>query len=251
MKIYKFVTAALIICTFLSCNDRNVITANNLPHQMYDSVKFYKDVDWITFNGLGISHNRPFTKYPHTEFGYKGDTIDILVHISENKRAKVQLRTFINGHKYYSSREYGDGRYTTFYYVFDETNSKKVCFWGDGKIDTGFNGNIREVEYYSKQGGNYKVEIYNGKFNSVIIPWQKIITKDSVFLEKNFCYYMMYIEEFKPPTFSTIFEHNITFCNTTNTNVVDTTKNIISSNVAPPSIFYFKALGGNGFEQLH
>lgn len=220
---------------------------NNLSNEKYDSVKYYKDVDWITFEGLGLEHGKPFTKYPYTEFQYKRDTIDIIVHYTESKASKVQLHNFINGNKYYSSHEYGDGQYTTFYWVFDKANSKKLCFWCNGKIDSSFNGDIREVEYYSKEGDNYKVEIYNGHFNSVIIPWRKIINKDSAFLEKEFCYYTMYIEEFRLKTFSTIFEQTISYCNTYDMNKIDTNRKVISDKIEAASIFYFKAQGGNGF----
>jgi hypothetical protein len=247
MRVYILSTIVLLILSFLSCNDRKTTSADTFLNSKYDSIKFYKDVDWITFEGIGIGHDNPFKKYPFTEFRYKGDTIDILVHFSENKIPKVQLRNFLNGNKYYSCREYGGGRYKTFYYVFDRANSKKICFWGDDKIDSSFNADIKEVNYESKQENNYKVEIYNGKFNSVKIPWQKIIIKDSTFLEKNFCYYMMYIEEFKLPTFSAIYTQNISFCNNHNINEIDINRDIISDNVKVPSIFYFKALGGNGF----
>jgi hypothetical protein len=248
MKEINFFLSLLLFFILVSCNERKEKINNNFLNKNYDSLRYFKDVDWVTFNGIGIGNTKPYSNYPYTEFGYKGKTIDILVHFSETIRYKVQLNNFLNGLKYYYKKQYGDGKYITFYYVFDISKSKKICFWGDGKIDNNLKADIREVKYITKEGNNYKTEIFNGKFNSVIIPWQKIISKDSILLKKNFCNYMNYIEEYNPPNLSTVYEQVTTLCNSTNTNKIDSSRKIIA--VDPensPSIFYFKVLGGNGF----
>lgn len=250
-----FLIAAFFIIGLSSCKNEEDYKEIQYIKNKSDSIRYYKDVDWISFEGIGKSYKKTLSQYPFTMFAYKGDTIDIIVYLSHRNIKTVQLRKFINGNMFYSD-EYGDDyRYGSNinYYIFDKVNRNKVCFYGNGKVDRSLNANIGEVEYDSKIRNDYFVEIYTDKFNSRIISWQEVMMRDTNFLQKNFCRKMTYLEEFKKPVFKNKNFIITYFCNVSNVRTADTiiTGNEYVTSIEYPSIFYLKVLrGGQGFTTL-
>jgi hypothetical protein len=263
MNINLTITLLLSInfCCF-SCNEskddkiEKIQNINSNALSKYDSVKYYKDADWISFEGLGEAHNRPLEKYPYISFNYKGDTVDIVVFYSDTKQTTVQLRKLINQDIFFYStedyeRDYGQNMMS--YYLIDRKNKSKIYFFAKGKMNFTENTDINEVKYYTKYDDKYIIDTYNLISDSdKEISWQKIIKKDTSFLIKSFCYNRVYIEEFKFPILYVNYSKITTLCNEKNTIEIDSSRRKLTNPVLEyPTIFYLKASSGNGFKKVN
>lgn len=242
-----------------SCNnikDRKIETdKQNILNSLnqYDSIKYYKDADWVTFDGIGEASKQPFDKYPYISINYKVDTIDIFVFYSNVKKSKLQLRKFGYEKLYYYAtvdyeRDYGQNMIDCF--IIDKKNKTKIHFYGRQKDNAVHNTDIQELEYYTKEGDEYLIDIYKSSLDKKA-TWKEIIKKDEKYLKNIFCDNNFYKEKFEYPILYSTYSKISSHCSDIISNEIDSSKSELTNPLLEyPTIFYFKASSGNAFKDV-
>ncbi len=237
MQFKLFINIIFISFFLFSCGKKELHSVQQFTNEIYDSIKYYKDIDHITFDGLGIPSIKPFEEYPYSAIAFKKETPELYIFFSDTKQAKIKLKKFLNNMYYYATTYYYDGLTMGDFTIFDKNNKRQINFWG--RKETVLKGDISEVTYYSKNGSNYETEIYQFHINEEKIPWQKITILDTNYLKLNFCMLLRYSNEFSNKTITEISSDKYFYCSSSDSNE----KSLEKSNpiiVKFPSIFYFK-----------
>ena len=231
------------ICIFTLLTNTGCLYKNDRLHHKInqpDSVKYYKDVEWLNFKGMGKKYSEPLNGYPFTEFAYFKDTISVTAFLSPNNKKTIALIQYDNHLKYFvdSSTEELGTRKKVFRYTFLNTDEERLIKFNMYKELQKDSANLlNDLSYVTKTGNEYKSTSYSIRNSSGWLYLKDILSADTTIIDRHFCHKFAWIEKISGSKIYMRDIENLELCSEINFNVLDTS--ISMTNLDLP-YFYHK-----------
>ena len=185
----------VVIITNISCFGKNGKIQSKQTES--DSIVYYKDVDWLSFNGLGNKFFLPLKDYPFAKFEYIKDTIKITAFLSPKNSKSLVLSRYGDRVLFYIdslSNEVRTNKKVYRYTFLDQVQGRRINFNMYEEIRKDSTNFLNELCYTAKVNNKYINIAYGIRSALGGVLFRDIMSGNSKVMDQYFCHKYIWSE---------------------------------------------------------